>query len=188
MRLKIYELKDPRNNAAEDVYEYPSDLTSPVVLRRDCTLVSRQPLQIPILIVPTEYLTEKSDQRESVEHMFALVDLYDYWMEIKAAQNSQKKLNDKLSHLKEIFANGLNSQYSYITTFFTGPKPVYKQTFADDWTYNSLDQAILMHRGLFRTIDDLSVKGVNELFLKGTFECGDLVQENTQCKITFTRK
>jgi len=188
MRLKIYELRDPRTDKVEMVFAYPTSLASSVVFRNNATLVSREPLRIPILVVPNDYLTELTNLRESTEFMYAQLDLYDHWVALKEKQQDQAKYNSKLAQLKTIFGDGITRTYNFKTTFFTGPKSVYKRTFTDAWMNLSADRYGLLNVGLFRTIDDLSIKGINELFLTGTFECGDEVVENTQCKVTFTNQ
>lgn len=192
MRLRIYILTDPRTRKIEQVYEYPSCLASPILLRNGATLVSREPMRIPILIVPNEYLTEREGMRESADLTYGDPELYDYWLDLKEKGIKEEKKSNKLEQLQKMFSPPHTLQYSFKTMFFTGPKDVYKQTFEDKWAYTGADQFVLENRGLFRTVENLSFKGPNEIFITGTFECfcdgGAVVKENTQCKIVFEQK
>jgi hypothetical protein len=157
-------------------------------------LVSREPLRIPILIVPNEYLTDHPTERESTNLTYGDSVLYDYWLDLVEKGVKAEKKNNKLGQLEQMFSAPTCLNYTFKTTFFTGPKLVYKQTFTDMWAYTDADQFVLENRGLFRTIENLSFKGPNELFITGTFEVmsddigGFIVQDNTQCKIVFERK
>lgn len=71
MTLKMFLLKDPKTGKIEEVYDYPDCLASPAIRYAGCQLVSREPLRIPILIVPNEYLTEMENCRATTEHMYA---------------------------------------------------------------------------------------------------------------------
>ena len=188
MRLKVYILIDPRTKKVEQVYEYPSCLASPGLLRPNSILVSREPLRIPILVVPKEYLEEKSGELESSETIYGDFDLYDYWYGLKKEEHEAAVVNNKIEQLQTMFSSPIPSLYSCKTIFFTGPKEIYKQTFNDHWVYDTAGRFILVNIGLFRTIEDLSFKGPNDIFIKGTFEFGDTVKPDTQCKITFHRK
>ena len=194
MRLRIYILTDPRTGKEEQVYEYPTCLASPILLRNDTTLVTREPLRIPIIIAPNEYLADHPNLRESSEIMYGLCDLYDYWQDqIEKGVKAEKK-NNKLDQLQRMFSPPICLSYLCKTTFFTGPKAVYKQTFDDMWAYKETQVFALANRGQFRTIENLSFKGPNEIFVTGTFEVPDDsiggfdVQENTQCKIVFIQQ
>ena len=88
MRLKIYDLKDPRTNVVEEVYEYPSCISAHNSPWTNCTIVSRTPLLIPIIIVPNAYLTEKPNQRISVVDVFLITEYLNYWLDEHAKLNS----------------------------------------------------------------------------------------------------
>lgn len=189
MQLKIYELKDPINGGVSTVFEYPSCLVSPMYAFRECTLVSKEPLKIPIIIAPDIYLTEKKDQREGMDVAYVYMELWHHWQdELEKNRDSEKK-SDRLAALRSSFPNLIvSSQLDQDTMFFTGPKLVYKRTFKEKWSWVAGDRFALTGIGLFRTIESLSLKSPNEMFVTGTFECGDEVVGNTQCKIIIKKK
>lgn len=187
MRLKIYDLKEPRSGIVDIVYEYPQCLASPTLIRNNATLVSKEPLRIPIFVVPNEYLTERSDERASSEFLYASFDLIDYFDEQANKKDKQEKYDDKVEKLKSLFAVGDSHKKITSTTFFTGPKEVYKKTYADVWAWSE-DKLKLGEIGYYESIENLSLKGLNEVFLKGTFKCGEVTQRDTQCKITLSVK
>lgn len=80
--LKVYDFKDPRTGVVEEVYNYPADLaTGFVTVSKDCTLVSREPLKFPAIIVPNEYLTERTNQRITTSGTCVIHELWYYWLE-----------------------------------------------------------------------------------------------------------
>lgn len=183
MLLKKFILKDPRTGKLEEVFDYPECLASPTLRSRDCQLVTREPLRIPILVVPHDYLVEMDGQGETTESIYASFELRDYRDEVATQQVKQQKYDSKLSKVQDIFSISTMHKRSCITMFFTGPKPVYKQSFTDNWVWKDEGILVLTNRGHYRTIESLSLKGINDVFITGTFECGDEVMPNTQCKI-----
>lgn len=184
MLLKKFILKDPRTGKLEEVFDYPECLASPTLRSRDCQLVTREPLRIPILVVPHDYLVEMDGQGETAESIYASFELRDYRDEVADQAARKQKYDNKVTKVQEIFSFGTAHRRSCKTTFFTGPKPVYKQSFDGNWVW--LEQGILAltNVGHYRTIESLKISGVNDVFITGTFECGDEVKDNTQCKIS----
>jgi hypothetical protein len=184
--VKIYLLKDPRTGKFEEVFEYPIDLASPTIRFKGVKLVTRELLKTPILVVPDEYLTEKSGYGATTDPWYASFEYLDYRDGVVKAERDKQVYEGKVSRVQDIFAYGTMHKRSCKTIFFTGPKKVYKQTFSDNWAWREYGVLAAEHCGHFRTIESLSLKGINDVFITGTFECaldGEVV-ENTQCKIT----
>lgn len=182
--VKIYILKDPRKDTTEEVFEYPIDLASPTIRFRGVKLVTRELLKTPILVVPDEYLTEMEGCGATTDPMYASFEYLDYRDGVVKAEKDKQQYDGKVSRVQEIFAMGTIHKRSCKTIFFTGPKRVYKRTFADNWGWKDYGILAAEHCGHFRTIESLSLKGINDVFITGTFESDGEVVENTQCKIT----
>ena len=182
--VKIYLLKDPRSGKFEEVFEYPIDLASPTLRFGGVKLVTRELLKTPILVVPDEYLTEKSGYGATTDPFYASFEYLDYRDGVVKAEKDKQQYDGKVTRVQEIFANGTAHKRSCKTMFFTGPKKVYKQTFTDNWVWKEEGILALGIRGHFHTIQSLSLKGINDVFITGKFECEGEVVENTQCKIT----
>ena len=188
MLLKKYILQDPRKpDTYEELYEYPDCLASPTIKRDDCVLVSRVPLQIPILVLPKAYIKSIPNEGLLMDMMYADLSLLQYYFDDEKAQQKKVHYDQKLNQVQQMFAIGTMHKRSCKTMFFTGPKAVYKKSFEDNWVW--LEQGILSltNRGHYRTIDSLKLSGINEVFIGGTFECNGEVLENTQCKITVSQ-
>lgn len=183
MLIKKYILKNPLTQQVEEVYEYPSCLASPMLDRSDCYLVSRTPLTIPILVVPKAYIREIQGEGLLYDSMYGDLSLLNHWLSDEKAREKAEFHDDKLNQVKEMFRMGTFHKRKCKTMFFTGPKLVYKNTFEDNWVWLDYGVLSLTNRGCFRTIESLSLKGINEVFITGTFECEGEVVENTQCKI-----
>jgi len=185
MLLKLFLLKDPRSGKIEQVFEYPECLASPTLRTRDCRLVSREPFRIPILVVPNDYLTEMDGQGLGDDVLYASMEYVDYYLGNIKAEKKQQEYDSKIEKVKELFSPGVNHRHHTKTMFFTGPKAVYKKTFENEWVFSQMTGNLsLTNVGYFRSIDSLSLKGINDVFITGTFECGGEVLENTQCKIS----
>lgn len=125
-------------------------------------------------------------QGETTESIYASFEFLDYRDAVADQAARKQKYDGKVSKVQDIFAIGTMHKRSCKTMFFTGPKPVYKQTFEDNWVWKDEGILVLEHRGHFRTIESLSLKGISDVFITGTFECGEEVMPNTQCRITLT--
>lgn len=188
MLIKRYLFKDPKTDKVDVVFEYPDSLASPALIAgKGYTLVTRELLRLPILVMPDDYLMI-SDGYELDDCMYASFEYRNLYESAAKEVADGKKYDSKLQQVADLFSMGVNHKHTCKTMFFTGPKFVYKQTFEDDWTWMQHGILVLQSRGHFRTIDSLSLKGLNDVFITGTFECGDDVVENTQCKITLSRK
>lgn len=187
MLLKKFMLKDPRNESFTEVYEYPECLASPTLKRSDCVLVSKVPMQIPIIVAPKAYLKEFHNEGLLMDMLYGDLTYLNLYFEDEKARSEQHDFDDKVNQVKEIFSMGTFHKRSCQTFFFTGPKAVYKQKFSDVWVWLEQGVLSLANRGHFRTIESLSLKGINEVFITGTFECGEEVLPNTQCKITVSQ-
>jgi len=186
MLIKRHLLKDPRTEKVETVFEYPPDLASPTIRpNKDCTLVTRELMRIPILVVPNEYLIQ-GDGYELDDAMYASFEFLNIHTADAKEKADDAEYNKRVGKVQELFAVGTLHKRSCKTMFFTGPKPVYKQTFTDNWVWREQGILALENRGHFRTIESLSLKGLNDVFITGTFECGDVVMADTQCKITIS--
>lgn len=188
MLLKKYILQDPRTPGTyEEVYDYPECLASPTIKRDDCVLASREPLRIPILVIPKAYIKSIPNEGVLLDMPYAEMALLEYYFTDEKARQEKEHYDTKMDSVRRMFAMGRMHQRSCKTMFFTGPKPVYKQTFTDNWVW--LEQGILSltNRGHYRTIESLKLSGINEVFIGGTFECCGEVLENTQCKITVSQ-
>ncbi len=185
--VKIYFLKDPRTKISEEVYEYPTDLASPILRFHGVKLVTRELLKTPILVVPDEYLTERSGCGATTDPWYASFEYLDYRDGIVKAEKDKQQYDSKVTRVQEIFANGTSHKRSCKTMFFTGPKKVYKQTLTDNWVWMEAGILALGTCGHFHIIESLSLKGINDVFITGKFECNGEVVENTQCKITIAR-
>jgi hypothetical protein len=183
MLLKKYVLKSPLNDIAEEVYEYPTDLASPILRRSDCVLVSRLPLQIPIIVAPKEYIRNIPNEGVLLDMPYGDMTLLNHWLADEKAREKREFHDDKMEIMKEMFSTGTFHLRQCKTNFFTGPKLVYKKTLTDNWVWLDYGVLSLTNWGLFRNIESLSVKGTSEIFITGTFESGGEVVENTQCKI-----
>lgn len=106
------------------------------------------------------------------------------YFEDEKAQKEKQHYDDKIDQVKQIFAMGTFHKRSCKTMFFTGPKPVYKQTFTDNWVWLEQGTLSLTNRGAYRTIESLKLSNIGEVFITGTFECQGEVLPNTQCKIS----
>lgn len=183
MTLRKYILKDPRNAKTEEVYLYPEQLASPWMRSSTWTLVSKELLRIPILIVPNEYLTAK-EEWEMGESTYVNMEYVDYARKVAEETGKQNKHDGRMQQVKEMFSLGTSHLRTCKTMFFTGPKLVYKKSFDNNWVYKNNDTFALENIGFYRSIESLSVKGIGDVFIKGAFECGNSVMEDTQCKIT----
>lgn len=188
MLLKKFILKDPRTGKLEEVFDYPECLASPTLRTRGCRLVSREPLRIPILVVPNQYLTEMDGQRTTAESIYASFEYVQHFLGDKKETEDTEEYNRRVNGVQDIFAMGTAHKRSCQTMFFTGPKVVYKKKFTDNWVWLDQDILALEHRGHFRTIESLKLSGINDVFITGTFECGEEVKDNTQCKISVSVK
>jgi len=182
--LSLYLLKDPRSGKIEQVYKYPEDLASPMLRLSSCILVTKQLLTPPIFVVPKEYLTEMDGQGITTDPWYASFEYLDYKDKELRKQGALSEYDSRMNRVKEIFSMGTYHKRSCKTIFFTGPKPVYKCSFVDNWGWKDCGILCLTNIGTYRTIESLSLKGMNEVFINGIFECGDEVMKDTQCKIT----
>lgn len=184
MFIQKYMLKDPRDGKFTEVFHYPGDLASPTIRDSRCILVSRELLRPPIMVVPKEYLTAMDGRGEILDSTYADLSLLTHFTDEIASGIKKDKFDSNIEQVKSIFALGTAHKRFCKTMFFTGPKNVYKKTLMDDWQWTDKEVLTLMNWGHFRTIDSLSLKGVNDVFITGTFVAeGDIVK-NTQCKIT----
>lgn len=185
MFIKKYILQDPRTpGSSEEVYDYPECLASPTIQRDDCVLASRIPLQIPILVLPKAYIKTVPGEGLLMDMLYADLAILNYYLTDEKALRQEKHYDDKIDRVKQMFSIGTMHRRSCKTTFFTGPKSVYKKSFDDNWVWLENGILSLTNRGYFATIDSLSLNGFNEVFIAGSFECGDEVITNTQSKIT----
>lgn len=185
MILKKFVFKSPLHDVAEEVYEYPDFLASPMLRLGDCILVSRLPMTLPIIVAPKNYLRDLGEGY-SFNCQYADLTYINHWDSEVKTQIENKKQDDKMERVKEMFAIGTAHKRRCKTIFFTGPKPVYKQTFVDNWVWLETNVLALTNIGCYRNIDSLSLKGINEVFISGEFECEGEVLKNTQCKITLS--
>ena len=181
----MFLLKDPRTGKIEEVYDYPTCLASPILIYRNCQLVTREPLRIPILIVPNEYLTKMENCRATTEHTYASLEYVDYFIKDQKDKAEDAEYANRMHQVQTLFSMG-SRICSHKTMFFTGPKVVYKKSFTDKWVWKQEGILCLTNVGHYATIKSLSLKGVNDVFITGTFKCGEEVLENTQCKISIS--
>lgn len=184
MLLKKFILLSPPAEKIEEVYEYPECLASSTIHRSDCVLASRTPLSPPILVLPKAYIKTVHNEGVLLDFPYADLTFLQKYFEDEEAQKKKQHYDSKVNQVQEIFSMGTFHKRKCKTMFFTGPKPVYKQTFDDNWVW--LEQGILSltNRGHYRTIESLKLSGIGEVFITGTFECGPEVLPNTQCKIS----
>ena len=186
MLIKRFIFKDPITDKSETVYEYPECLAS-VTLRyySGCTLVTKELMRIPILVVPNEYLVDTGG-REIDRSAYADLKYYSYHRDIQEKKFQNAVFDDKIQRVKELFGIGSSHLRRCKTMFFTGPKAVYKLSFDENWIYGDSQILKLEKWGHFKTIDSLSCKGLNDVFITGIFVCANTgdEMENTQCKIT----
>jgi hypothetical protein len=187
MLIKRHLFKDPNTEKVEVVFEYPPDLASPTLRGYfDCTLVTQELMRIPILVVPNEYLTF-ANEYEMDDCMYADFQYLEHKRKVSEDKADNDEYNRRMKQVRELFGIGTTHKRSCKTIFFTGPKPIFKKTFTDDWVYREVPNTLcLEHQGHFQTIDSLSLKGLNDVFLTGAFNYAGIVMENTQCKITIS--
>ena len=186
MLIKRFIFRDPITDKSETVYEYPQCLAS-ITLRyySGCTLVTKELMRIPILVVPDEYLIG-DDGYELDDVLYANLTYYAHFQKIREEKFKNKVFDSKIQRVKELFGIGSSHLRRCKTMFFTGPKAVYKLSFDENWIYGDSQTLKLEKWGHFKTIDSLSCKGLNDVFITGTFVCANTgdEMENTQCKIT----
>lgn len=103
MMLKIYDLKDPRTDSVEEVYDYPSCYLPEAAHKHildNCLTISREPLKFPILVVPKAYLTERKNQRLSYgSDIYLTTELTDYFYSLDENLSDEAKLNRFLAKI-----------------------------------------------------------------------------------------
>lgn len=187
MRLQKYRFNNPKTGIVEDVYEYPSHLVSPTYQYPNCVLVSREPIRIPILVIPNDYLEKVSGEVASADVFYASFEFQEYYETDTKVTVKKQQFDDKIQKLQSLFSVGTLHQRLTKTTFFTGPKSIYKKILDNTWYWAETQVLVLTDIGRFKSVSSLSIKNDNEIFLAGTFECGLESVENTQCKIVVSR-
>lgn len=187
MRLQKYKFNNPKTGLVEDVYEYPLHLASPAYQYPNCTLVSRELVRIPILVIPNEYLDKISGEVATTDVYYASIEFQEYYETDAKVKVKKQQFDDKIDKLQCLFSNGTLHQRLTKTTFFTGPKSIYKKILENSWYWSDKNNLILTDIGYFKSVISLSIKNDNEIFITGTFECDSETVENTQCKIVLLR-
>ena len=191
MRLEMYHFKNPISRVEETVYEYPLELaTLTLQFRTYARLVTREPMMFPILVVPPEYLEKIPNHLKSTSEVFyASLEFADYKEEQEIKKEKQDQHDSKIDRVRELFSVGTAHLRSCKSFFFTGPVAVYKKSFTENWVYNNeTGKLTLGTHGYFDTIDSLSLKGLNDVFITGLFVYSEKDKMlNTQVKITVAR-
>jgi hypothetical protein len=187
MRLQKYNFNNPKTGLSEDVYEYPSHLASPTCQFQNCTLVSRELVRIPILVVPNDYLEKVVGEVATVDVCYASFEFQEYYETDAEVRGKKQQFDDKIHKLQSLFSNGTRHQRLTKTTFFTGPKSIYKKVLDNAWYWADSQKLVLNDIGHFQSVTSLSIKNDNEVFITGVFECGSETIENTQCRIVLSR-